>query len=141
MKNKESNSSPVSFEQLSIGYEFPAISYELSASVISKYLEAVGERSDFLESGIVPPLAIAACAMTALSQSFTVPPGSIHASQEFEFLKLLPIGTTISCGGKLVQKLARGRLSLIAIEINALNQDQEKVLTGKATIAVPNIVT
>ena len=139
--NKESNSSPVSFEQLPIGFEFPAISYELSTSVISKYLEAVGESADFLASGITPPLAIAACAMTALSQSFTVPPGSIHASQEFEFLKLVPVGATIKCGGRLVQKLTRGSLNLIVIEINTLNQNRERVLTGKATIAVPNIVT
>lgn len=137
MNNKESDSSPVSFEQLPIGYEFPPSSYELSTSVISKYLEAVGEQPDFLKSGIVPPLAIAACAMTALSQSLTVPPGSIHASQELEFLKLVPIGATISCGGKIAQKLERGRLSLIVLEINALNQDREKVLAGKATVAVP----
>ena len=141
MKNKEGNSLPVSFEQLPVGFEFPSISYELSESVIAKYLEAVGERPNFLASGVVPPLAIAACAMTALSQSFVVPPGSIHASQELEFLKLVPIGATISCGGSIAQKLGRGRLNLIVLEINALNQDKEKVLAGKATVAVPNIAT
>ena len=131
--------SPVSFEQLTVGYEFPSTSYQLSESFISKYLEAVDEQQDFLASGIVPPLAIAACAMSSLSQSFTVPPGSIHASQEFEFLKLVPIGATISCGGKIAQKLQRGKLHLVMLEINALNQDKEKVLTGKATIAVPDL--
>jgi len=129
--------SPISFEQLVVGYEFPSTTYQLSESVISKYLEAVGGQQYFLTSGIVPPLAIAAYAMSALSQSFTVPPGSIHASQEFEFLKLVPIGATVSCGGKIAQKVQRGRLHLLVIEINALNQDKEKVLSGKATIAVP----
>ena len=138
MKNKESNGSPVSLKQLPIGYEFPSVSYELSVSVITKYLEAVGGQPDVLKSGIVPPLAIAACTMTASSQSFTVPPGSIHASQELEFLKLVPIGTTISCSGKIAQKLGRGRLNLIVLEINALNQEGEKALTGKATIAAPD---
>ena len=130
--------SPISFKQLSVGYEFPSTSYHLSESVISKHLEAVGGQQDFLTSGIVPPLAIAAQAMNALSQSFTVPPGSIHASQELDFLKLVPIGATISCGGKIVQKVQRGKLHLVVVEINALNQDKEKVLTGKATIAVPD---
>ena len=128
---------PISFEQLVAGYEFPSISYELSESLISKYLEAVGGQQHFLTSGIVPPLAIAAYAMSALSQSFSVPPGSIHASQEFEFLKLVPIGTTISCSGKIAQKVQRGKLQLVVLEINALNQDKEKVLSGKATIVVP----
>lgn len=128
---------PTSFEQLAVGYEFPPATYQLSGSVISKYVEAVGGQQDFLASGIVPPLAIGAYAMNALSQSFSIPPGSIHASQEFEFLKVVPIGTTITCCGKIAQKVERGRLSLVVLEINGLNQDKEKVLTGKATVAIP----
>jgi len=137
-KNKEENNSTASLKDLPIGYQFPPINYELTESVVAKYLDAVGERQEFLKSGIVPPLAIAACAMTALSQSFAVPPGSIHASQELEFLKIVPVGATISCGGKIAHRLERGRLNLMSIEINALDQDEEKVLTGKATIAMPN---
>jgi acyl dehydratase len=136
MKNSEDSSLP-SFKELSVGSEFPPIDYELSDPVIAKYLQAV-EEAEFPAPGVVPPLAIAACAMTALSQSFTVPPGSIHASQDFEFLKMVPVGSTISCGGRIAQKLDRGRLSLVVLEINAVNQDGEQVLAGKATIAVPN---
>ena len=127
----------ISIDQLAVGYEFPSTSYELSKSVIGKYLEAVGGQQHFLTSGIVPPLAMAAYAMTALSQSFSVPKGAIHAAQELECLKSVPIGTTISCSGKVVQKVQRGQLYLLVLEINALNQDKEKVLSGKATVAVP----
>jgi hypothetical protein len=137
MKERK-QSSPLSFKQLPVGFEFPPTSYELTETAIVKYLEAVGEETDFLTSGIVPPLAIAACALTALSQSFTVPPGSIHASQELEFLKMVPIGASVSCGGKIAQKLERGSLNLVILEINVLNKAGEKVLTGKATIAAPN---
>jgi acyl dehydratase len=137
MKERK-QSSPLSFKQLPVGFEFPPTRYELTEPVIAKYLEAVGEENDFLTSGIVPPLAIAACAMTALSQSFTVPPGSIHASQELEFLRVVPIGASISCGGKIAQKLERGSLNLVILEINVTNQAGEKVMTGKATIAAPN---
>ena len=138
MGKKANNNSPASLNDLPVGYQFPPISYELTESVIAKYLDAVGDRQDFLKSGVVPPLAIAACAMTALSQSFTVPPGSIHASQELEFLKIVPVGATVSCSGKIANRLERGRLNLMSIEISALDQDEEKVLTGKATIAIPN---
>jgi acyl dehydratase len=137
MKEKE-NSSPLSFKQLPVGFEFPATSYELSESIIAKYLEAVDESADFLTLGIVPPLAIAACAMTALAQSFTVPPGSIHASQELEFLKPVPIGSRVSCGGRIAQKLTRGSLNLVMLEIKVTDEDGEQVLSGKATIAAPD---
>lgn len=76
--------------------------------------------------------------MTALSQSFAVPPGSIHASQELEFLKVVPVGATISCGGKIAHRLERGRLNLVSIEISALDQGEQEVLAGKATVAMPN---
>jgi hypothetical protein len=138
MENKENSSSPASLKDLPIGYQFPSVSYELTESIIAKYLGAVGDQQDFLKAGIVPPLAIAACAITALSQSFAVPPGSIHASQELEFLGIVPVGSTISCGGKIAHRLERGRLNLMSIEISALNQDEQEVLTGKATIAIPN---
>ncbi len=137
MKERK-QSSTLSFKQLPIGFEFPPTSYELTEKIIGKYIEAVGEETDFLTLGIVPPLAIAACAMTALSQSFTIPPGSIHASQDLEFLEVVPIGTSISCSGKIAQKLERGSLNLVILEINVMNQVGEKVMTGKATIAAPN---
>ena len=137
MESKESDSSVTSLDQLPTGFQFPLVSYELNRDLVAKYLAAVDEQEDFLTMGIVPPLAIAACAMTALSNSIKVPPGSIHASQDFEFLKPVAVGATISCGGKIGHKLERGPLKLIGIEIQALDQDQEAILTGKATIAIP----
>ena len=130
--------SPLSFKELSVGFEFPPTRYELSKMIVAKYLEGVEEETDFLTWGMVPPLAIAACAMTTLSRSFTVPPGSIHASQELEFLKPVPIGASVSCSGRIAQKLVRGGLSLVILEINVTNQDGERVLVGRATIAAPN---
>ena len=51
---------------------------------------------------------------------------------------MVPIGASVSCGGKIAQKLERGSLNLVILEINVLNQAGEKVITGRATIAAPN---
>jgi len=75
--------------------------------------------------------------MTTISQSVRIPPGSIHASQDFEFLKALAIGASVNCGGRVAQKLERGGLCLIMLEINVTDQGGDRVLTGKATIAAP----
>ena len=125
---------PLSFDQLVTGYEFPITSYKLDLSIISKYLIAVGLQS----AEFVPPLAIAAYAMTALSKSLVLPPGSIHASQELEFFQSVPMGATIYCQGRVAQKLSRGKLNLLTIELSALNQAKEKVLSGKATLVLQN---
>ena len=137
MENNSSNALPISFEQLVAGYEFPVASHKLNYATISKYIEAVG--GQYLPTPeFVPPLAIAAYIMTALSKSLALPPGSIHAAQDLEFLKLVPVGATISYQSRVTQKLNRGKLHLLVIELNALNQDEEKVLSGKATLILPS---
>ncbi len=138
MQNKE-NQSLISFEQLAAGYEFPPASYQLSSQLISKYTEAVGGKGEEKSpvAGFVPPLAIAAYIMTAMAQSISLPPGTIHASQELEFLKPVPIGATINCISKVAQKVQRGKLNLLMIQIEALDRGQGKVLSGKATLVLP----
>ena len=122
-----------SYEELTPGYEFPPASYELSISLISKYLKAVDSRSD----GFVPPLAIAAYAMTAVSKSLILPPGSIHASQELEFLKLVPIGTRVNCKAKVARKLTRGQMRMLTLELNVWDESGDMAQSGKATVILP----
>ena len=139
-QKKISGKSPIKSEQLDVGYEFPASSYELEPLVVAKYLEAVGRLSEQNSPApeFVPPMAIAAYTMNAVAKSFALPPGSIHASQELELLKLVPVGTTIDCRGRVAQKVNRGKLNLLVIELEARNQDRERVLSGRATLVVPN---
>lgn len=128
----------IDFAELVPGSEFPPTSYKLSAPLIAKYLKAVDITEDLkLWGGFVPPLAIAAYAMTAMAGSFSLPPGSIHASQEFEFFQLVPVGSTINCHAKVARKLTRGRIYMLVLEFNVFNQSGEKVQSGKATIVLP----
>lgn len=124
----------ISCEQLVPGYRFPPATYELTASFVSKYLKAV----DSLGDGFVPPLAITACAVAAMTGSFSPPPGTvvIHAAQELEFFKLLPMGATIDCHTRVAQKITRGKMSMLILELEVFDKDKEKVQSGKATIAL-----
>jgi len=125
----------ISYEELIPGYKFPPATYELSSSLVSKYLKAVDSAGD----GFVPPLAITACAITAMTGSFSLPSGTIviHASQELEFFKLVPIGATIECHIGVAQKITRGKMSMLILEFEVLDKDNEKVQAGRATIALP----
>ena len=125
----------ISYEELIPGYKFPPATYELSASLVSKYLKAVDSAGD----GFVPPLAITACAIAAMTGSFSLPSGTIviHASQELEFFKLAPIGATIECHIGVAQKITRGKMSMLILEFEVLDKGKEKVQSGRATIALP----
>ncbi|HUV45526.1 MAG TPA: hypothetical protein VMW45_00440 [Dehalococcoidia bacterium] len=138
MSEKVRKKAMISYEELIPGYEFPPASYELSPSLISKYVEAV-DCADELKvlGGFVPPLAIAAYAMATMTGSLSLPPGTIHASQEFEFFKLVPIGATINCQAKVARKLARATIHMLVLELDVLDQSSERVQSGKATIVLP----
>jgi len=125
----------ISYEELIPGYKFPPAIYELSTSLVSKYLNAVEGAGD----GFVPPLAITACAIAAMTGSLSLPCGTvvIHASQELEFFKLVPIGVTIECHTRVAQKITRGKMSILILELEVLDKGKEKVQSGKATIALP----
>ncbi len=125
----------VSYEELIPGYEFPPATYELSASLVSKYLKAVDSAGD----GFIPPLAITACAIAAMTGSFSLPSGTIviHASQELEFFKLVPIGATIECHTGVAQKITRGKMSMLILALEVFDKGKEKVQSGRATIALP----
>jgi hypothetical protein len=125
----------ITYEELTPGYKFPPITYELSDSFVSKYLKAVDSEGD----GFIPPLAITACTIAATTKSIPLPPDTIaiHASQELEFFKMVPIGATIECHIGVLQKITRGKMSMLILELEVFDKGKEKVQSGRATIAMP----
>lgn len=124
----------VGYEDLVAGFEFPPAKYKLDASLVSKYLEAV----DGSSTGFVPPLAMTACALAALAKSLRPPLGAmvIHASQEMEFFKLVPIGSVVECHARVAKRINRGKMCMILLELDVFEQGKEKVQSGRTTIAL-----
>lgn len=133
------------YERLETGYELPPANYDVSAKVVSEYLEAVDESSNLYYqpdnpqalTGLVPPMVIVAYTIATLSQSLSLPPGTIHTTQEMECLKMLSVGTRITCYAKVSRKQERSNLCLLTIDLNAFDENQELVLSGKSGIAFP----
>jgi acyl dehydratase len=128
----------VEFSQLEAGFEFPPASYQLSAPAVATYLKAVGETSQlYQDTGLVPPTALAAYAMATLSGRISLPPGTIHVSQELEFLDTVNVGDTITCQAKVGRKQERGRLHLMTVYLNVFDQNRQAVLAGKTSFVLP----
>lgn len=125
--------------QLEKGYQFPVASYTLDPSNVSAYLRAVGETDSIYEgSGLVPPTAVAAYTMAVQSDSVSFPEGSIHVSQELEFLAPVAVGDTITCRTQVSRKQDRGKLHLLTIDLEVHNQHQTLVLVGKTSFILPD---
>jgi len=128
----------IEYSQLETGYEFPPSSYRLDSSVIAAYLKAVEETSSlYQDTGLVPPMAIAAYAMAALSEDICLPPGTIHVSQEFEFLDTASINDTFTSYARVSKKQSRGKFHLLVVGLNVINQYQKTVLAGKTSFILP----
>ncbi|MBI2979561.1 MAG: MaoC family dehydratase N-terminal domain-containing protein [Chloroflexi bacterium] len=126
------------YNQLETGYDFPPSSYQLDSAVVVAYLEAVGETSRlYRDSGLVPPLAVAARAMAALSDGMRLPPGTIHVSQELEFLSAVNVKDTLTSRARVSRKQSRGKFHMLNIDLNVFNQKQQAVLSGKTSFILP----
>ncbi len=134
MRGKVDSRASKKYEELEIGSEFPSVRCELTPSLISRFEEAVEASS---HGGLVPPLAILACVLKAASQSIDMPPGSVHASQEIEFLKAVSVGSTIDCHVRIIKKISRSGLRMVVIGLKALDRSRELVLSAATTVVSP----
>ena len=128
----------IEFSQLEPGFEFPACVYQLDRNMVSVYLKATGDTSDLYQNtGLIPPMAVAAQAMAALAESISLPPGTIHVSQELEFIGAVSIEDTLTSHARVLKHQQRGNLHLLSVELNVLNQKKEPVLTGRTGFVLP----
>ena len=128
----------IEYDHLITGYEFPPVSYKLDSAMVSTYLKAVEETSGlYQDTGLVPTMVAAACAMTALSDSICLPPGTIHVSQEFEFIDTVSINDTLVSYARVSRKQSRRKFHLLTIDLSVFNQRQKTVLKGKTSFILP----
>lgn len=124
---------PVSYEDLAPGYEFPSVRVDLDRSAVAKYVGAV----ESSESAYVPPLATAARSLAALTSQVSLPAGTIHAAQDFEFYKLVPMESRVECRARVGRKTSRGGMQMLVLEVEVVDEGGEKVQSGKSTLVLP----
>jgi len=128
----------IEYKQLEVGYAFSPASYRLEPSRIALYLKAVEETSTlYRDSGLVPPMAVAANAITALSQDISLPEGAVHVSQELEFCDVARVNDTITCYSRVSRKQVRGQIHLMTVDFHMENQQKKIILTGKTSFILP----
>ncbi|GEM_PF-795080 len=121
-----------------IGYTFPSAEAVLDRSMVVAYLDAVeATHPVYREGNIVPPMAIAALAFRSLAERMSLPPGTIHVSQEFGFHRAASVGDALTTRARISGKRARGKLVLMTVDLEVTNRDGDVVLSGKTTFLLP----
>lgn len=124
---------PVTYDGLSTGHQFPPVHYCLDPDIVTAYVESVGAAPH----DHVPPLAVAARAIASLGDLIALPPGTIHAAQEFEFHRTVAVGSCVSCRATVARKVSRGPMRMLVLEMNIIDDSGSLVQAGRSTIVLP----
>jgi hypothetical protein len=127
------------YDELTEGYEYPVSIFTLDAEDVAAYLKAVND-ADFADpKTLVPPLAVAARALSELSHATISPPGTVHSHQELEFKKAISVGERLKMVARVEKRLDRGELHTLTTGFSIFNPGQEIVVTGRITVACRTI--
>lgn len=126
------------YQDLKVGQEFPPAAFQVDSETVADYLKAVEEDNVIYQNtGLVPPMALAALSLKALINTISMPPGTIHVSQEFEFIAAANTRDTLISQAKVSRIQERGKLHLMTVDISVVNQEQKPVLAGKTSFVLP----
>ena len=132
------NQKKLDFNSLETGFEFPSSAYRIDPELVAKYIQAVEETSDlFAGSDLVPPSAVAAYAQAALLQHIDLLPGTIHVSQDLEFLGEVHLGDEIMTSARVARKQERGKMRILNIELDVTDTSGKTVMKGKNSFILP----
>jgi hypothetical protein len=128
----------IDYEKLTTGYEFVPSGFSIDAESVDKYLDAVdGSKGIYKKNNTVPPMSIAALAMTAMAEGLSMPPGAIHVSQEITFRNSARINENLTSHARVNRIVKRGKLHMLSIGINVINDKNIPVLEGETSFILP----
>jgi len=128
----------IDYDKLTTGYEFEPSGFSIDAESVEKYLNAIdGSKGIYEKNMTVPPMSIAALAMTAMAEGLSMPPGAIHVSQEITFCNPVRINENLTSHARVNRIIRRGKLHVLSIGIKVVNDKNVSVLQGETSFILP----
>ncbi|MFN8584014.1 MAG: MaoC family dehydratase [Dehalococcoidia bacterium] len=125
----------IDFHALRRGDRLPPIAFTVTLEDVRAYLAATGEAAGTW-SAHVPPLALGAYILAGLMEVMPLPPGALHAGQEFEFLDTVAQGEPLEAELTVAQQSER-QGSDIVVFASELKAGERVVLRGRTTVMAP----
>lgn len=129
------------YASLEPGQTISDTEFEMDASSVSAYVDAVGDESGIFDPddprSPVPPMAIAAQSLRSVLDELAIQPGTLHAGQEIEFIDAVEVGEKLSCRATVGQNSVRGEWRFLIIDLSANDGSGHAVMSGKSTLMVP----
>ena len=82
-------------------------------------------------------MSIAALSLKGVVNDLKIPGGTLHTSQEINFLSKVPIGETLVCTATLNSNTVRAEWRFMVVKLVVCDSKGTTVMTGKSTIMIP----
>ena len=129
------------YSELIPGQSISRRSYLMDRESIADYLAAVQDESGPINPSdgvdLVPPMSIAALSVGGVVKDLQIPGGSLHVGQEMEFVRVVPVGESLSCEATVKQNLVRGGWRFMVLESEVRDSEGRSVMSGRSTVLVP----
>ena len=130
----------IDYSKLEAGQQLSSQPLVLDAKAVGDYVAAVSDASNPTAGDgtpLVPPMAIAALALSAVINTLQIPGGTIHASQELGFGASVTVGEAVKCTATLAQNTVRRGWRFLVVNMEATSERGSTVMEGKSTIMLP----
>lgn len=120
------------------GQELDQVGFRLESSMVREYLSAVEDPSELYKDGtLVPPTAIAALGVRIILEELSLPPGTLHASQELTMYHAASAEDAVICKARVAQTSERQGWQFVVVEFTIADGEANKILDGRTTLLVP----
>ncbi len=131
-------------ETVHAGQEFTPTPLDLSREAVVNLLNSVEADLPQDENGVelVPPSVVASLSLGVLLQHVSLPPGSLHASQEIRIWRPISVGARAVCEAVVANVSNRAGMTLVSLDFNVESHPDEsggsrQLATGTGTVMFP----
>ena len=131
-------------ETVHAGQEFTPTPLDLSREAVINLLNSVEADLPQDENGVarVPPSVVASLSLGVLLQHVSLPPGSLHASQEIRMWRPISVGARVVCEAVVANVSNRAGMTLVSLDFNVESHPDEsggsqQLATGTGTVMFP----
>ena len=122
------------YRTLEVGQELPPMEVHLTPDLQGRYLLATEDTNPWYwkESPFGGPIALGVILEDAVlglqRRHFRVPLGHIHARQETEYLRPIPLGSRVRLVGRVAEKYEKRGRKYVVVEVTVLDEEGQPAM-------------
>ena len=126
------------FAEVQVGVPYPEKIFKVTEEAVRAYLAAVEDDSPlYVEEQLVPPAYAAVYTRLEALTGEQLEDGTVHAKQEFRYLKPIHWGDILTLRGRVEEKMEKRGLKFVVQKVEAFNGAGDLAVESKITIILP----